>query len=259
MMSSIMKRRDLIKALGAVALAGSIGARGVHAQPPAPSSKSPENSAPTGPLPKVVAGIAIVDSKIATEATKLAQEASPPFLFNHAARTFLFGALTGKASGLKVDHELLYIACILHDIGLTEQFVGDLPFEIQGAQAARRFLEAQGLAKDKSAIVWDGIAMHASAIGEFKQPEIALVGAGAGADVVGPDFSVIKKGDVNEIVRAFPRLKFKGEFVKTCARVVRQHPRGASRGFMRDIGERNVPDFHPPNICDAITQAPFDE
>ncbi len=238
-----MKRRDLIKALGAVALSDSIGVRGIHAQPPAPSSKSPESSAPLRPLPKVVAGIAIVDSKIAMEATKLAQEASPPFLFNHAARTFLFGALTGKASGLKVDDELLYIACILHDIGLTEQFVGDLPFEIQGAQAASRFLEEHGLAKDKSAIVWDGIAMHASAIGEFKQPEIALVGAGAGADVVGPDFSVIKKADVNEVVRAFPRLKFKGEFIN----------------FMRDIGERYVPDFHPGNICDAITQAPFDE
>ena len=254
-----MKRRDLIKALGAVALSGSIGARSVHGQPPTPSSKSPESNVAKVPLPKVVAGIAFVDSKIATEATKLAQEASPLFLFNHAVRTFLFGALTGKASGLKVDHELLYIACILHDIGLTEQFVGDLPFEIQGAQAASRFLEAHGLAKDKSAIVWDGIAMHASAIGEFKQPEIALVGAGAGADVVGPDFSVIKKADVNEVVRAFPRLKFKDEFVKTCASVVRQYPRGASRGFMRDIGERYVPDFHPPNICDAITQAPFDE
>jgi hypothetical protein len=254
-----VKRRDSIKALGAVALSGLIGVRGIHAQPPAPSSKSPESSAPLRPLPKVVAGIAIVDSKIAMEATKLAQEASPPFLFSHAARTFLFGALTGKASGLKVDDELLYIACILHDIGLTEQFVGDLPFEIQGAQAASRFLEEHGLAKDKSAIVWDGIAMHASAIGKFKQPEIALVGAGAEVDVVGPDFSVIKKADVNEVVRAFPRLKFKGEFVKTCASVVRQHPRGASRGFMRDIGERNVPDFHPPNICDAITQAPFDE
>ena len=254
-----MKRRDLIKALGAVALSGSIGPRAVRAQPLAPSYKSPESSAPTGLRPKVVAGVAIVDSKIATEATKLAQEASPPFLFNHAVRTFLFGALSGKAAGIKVDHELLFLACILHDIGLTERFVGDLPFEIAGAQAASRFLEEHGLAKDKSAIVWDGIAMHASAIGEFKQPEIALVGAGAAADVVGPDFSVIKKADVNEVVRSFPRLKFKGEFVKTCASVVRQHPRAAVRGFMRDIGERYVPDFHPPNICDAITQAPFDE
>jgi HD domain len=253
-----MKRRDLIKALGAVALSGSISARGVHAQPPQ-RSKSSESSALPGPLPKAVAGITIVDSEIAREATKLAQEASSPFLFNHAVRTFLFGALTGRESGLKVDHELLYIACILHDIGLTEQFVGDLPFEIQGAQAASRFLEEHGLAKDKSAIVWDGIAMHASAIAQFKQPEIALVAAGAEADVIGPNFSVIKKADVSEVVQAFPRLKFKDEFVKTCIGVVRQHPRGASRGFMRDIGERHVPDFHPRNICDAITQAPFDE
>jgi hypothetical protein len=249
-----MKRRDLIKALGAVALWGSIAPRNVGAQRPVP----PISVFP-GSLPKAVAGIAMVDSKIATEATKLAQEASPPFLFNHAVRTFLFGALMGKASGLKVDHELLYIACVLHDIGLTEQFMGDLPFEIEGAQAACRFLEAHGLAKDKSAIVWDGIAMHASAIGQFKQPEIALVGAGAAADVVGPDCSAIKKADVDEVVRAFPRLKFKGEFVRVCTDVVRQHQRGAIRGFMRDIGDRYVPDFRPRNICDAINEAPFEE
>jgi hypothetical protein len=152
-----MKRRDLIKALGAVTLSGSIGARETHAQSRLTPSQSPKSNTPLRQLPKAVAGIAIADSKIAVEATKLAQEASPLFLFNHAARTFLFGALIGKASNLKVDRELLYIACILHDIGLTEQFMGDLPFEIQGAQAASRFLEEHGLAKDKSAIVWDGM------------------------------------------------------------------------------------------------------
>ncbi|PYK69346.1 MAG: hypothetical protein DME45_02675 [Verrucomicrobia bacterium] len=70
---------------------------------------------------------------------------------------------------------------------------------------------------------------------------------------------MIKKAEASEIVRAFPRLKFKEEFVKTCAGVVRQHPSVASRGFMRDIGEKYVPNFHPRNICDAIAQAPFDE
>jgi len=42
---------------------------------------------------------------------------------------------------------------------------------------------------------------------------------------------VIKKAEVNEVVRAFPRLKFKDEFVKTCASVVRQHPRGGIARF----------------------------
>ena len=32
----------------------------------------------------------------------------------------------------RIDAEMLYLACILHDLGLTEKFQGDLPFEIQG-------------------------------------------------------------------------------------------------------------------------------
>ena len=62
-----------------------------------------------------------------------------------------------------------------------------------------------------------------------------------------------------EVLAAFPRLKFKSSFVNTCADVARRHPRGASRGFMRDIAERYVPDFKAPNICDLIEHAPFDE
>ena len=210
-------------------------------------------------MPVSVAGIRLVDSRIAKDATELSRTSSPPYLFNHAVRTFLFGSLVGRARKLSFDEEVLYLACILHDLGLTEQFQGDLPFELQGAQSAKQFLEQHAYAKDKTAVVWDGIAMHASAIGQFKQPEIALVGEGAGADVLGPDSTEIKKADVEAVLQAFPRLKFKDLFVKTCADVVRKHPRGAGRSFMRDIGERYVPEFHPRNFCDLIAQAPFEE
>ena len=87
--------------------------------------------------------------------------------------------------------------------------------------------------------------MHASPIGQFKQAEVALVGEGAGADAIEPDFSEIKKSEVAEIVKQFPRLKFKNAFVNTCAGVVRRHPKGASSSFMRDIRERYVPKFQP--------------
>jgi hypothetical protein len=165
----------------------------------------------------------------------------------------------GRTLGQKVDEELLYLACILHDLGLTKQFQGDLPFEIQGAEAAKHFLEEQEYSRDRATVVWDGIAMHASLIGQFKRPEIALVGAGAGADVVGPDPAQIKRTDVEEVVKAFPRLRFKYAFVNTCADVVRNRPKCASRSFMRDIGERYVPNFHPQNFCDLLAQAPFSE
>jgi hypothetical protein len=210
-------------------------------------------------LPSSVAGVRIIDSKIAKDAVQLSCSVSPPYLFNHAMRTFLYGSLVGRAMAASFDEEMLFLACILHDLGLTESFVGDLPFEIQGAQAAKQFLEQHGYPKSSAEIVWDGIAMHASVIGEFKRPEIALVGDGAGADVIGPDFTQIKKADSDAIVKAFPRLKFKDAFVKTCADVVQKHPRGATRSFMRDVGERCVPGFHPRNLCDAVAQAPFEE
>ena len=210
-------------------------------------------------LPPIVAGIRIVDSKIAKDATELSRGVSAPYLFNHAVRTFLFGSLAGHARGLKFDEELLYLACILHDLGLTERFSGDLPFEIQGAQAAKRFLEEQAYARDRAAIVWDGIAMHPLRIGQFKRPEISLVGDGAGADVLGPDLSEINSSRVDEVLAAFPRLKFKDSFVTACAGVVRKHPGGASQTFMRDIRERYATDFHPVNFCDRIAKAPFPE
>jgi len=210
-------------------------------------------------LPSTVAGVRIVDSEIARLATDLSRSVSPPYLFNHAIRTFLFGSLVGRALGQKFDEEVLYLASILHDLGLTERFEGDSPFESQGAEAAKHFLEEHAYAANKIGIVWDGIAMHASAIGQYKQPEIALVGAGAGADVIEPDSSQIKKNAVDEIVKAFPRLRFKDEFVRTCADVVRKHPRAGSSSFMRDVRERYVPEFRPVNFCDRIAKAPFSE
>ena len=43
--------------------------------------------------PSIVAGVRLVDTKIAITATELSQSVSPPYLFNHAVRTFLFGSL----------------------------------------------------------------------------------------------------------------------------------------------------------------------
>jgi hypothetical protein len=247
-----LNRRKLMFGLGALSLGAVSRARSAF-----PLALRQEQAPVRSTPPSLVAGVRLVDSEIATLATEFSRAVSPPYLFNHAVRTFLFGSLVGRALGQKFDEEVLYLACILHDLGLTKRFEGDAPFEIQGAEAARHFLEEHAYAKEKIAIVWDGIAMHASPIGQYKQPEIALVGEGAGSDVIGPDFSQIKKSNVEEILKAFPRLKFKDAFVTSCTDVVREHPRGATSSFMRDIRERYVPEFHARNFCDRIAQAPF--
>jgi hypothetical protein len=245
-----MNRREFVAGARRLAFGAALLPFLPDAKPTPPAEK---------PFSGTVAGVRLLDSAIAKKATDLSRAESPPYLFNHAVRTYLFGSLIGKSLALKFDAETLYLACILHDLGLTSRFEGDLPFEIQGAEAAKQFLQEHGCPANQANIVWDGIAMHASLIGHYKQPEVQLVGEGAGADVVAPDPEHISTDNIREILAAFPRLRFKSAFVATCADVVRKHPGGAGRSFMRDIGERRVEGFHPKNICDLIDKAPFAE
>jgi hypothetical protein len=209
--------------------------------------------------PTEVAGVRIKTNVIISIAIQELRNTSSSVLVNHAARTFYFGALIGYANKNNFDTELLFLACLLHDLGLTEAHMGPLPFEIQGAEAARRLLRTAGLNAKSVEVVWDAIAMHPLAISGFKRPEIALVAAGASADVLGVGLDKVDSSQMAEVLDAFPRLAFKREFVRSCANVVQRYPQGATRTFMRDIGERQVTSFHVKNICDSIERAPFAE
>ena len=174
-------------------------------------------------------------------------------------RTFLFGSLIGKAMKLTWDEELVFLFAIRHDVGLTEQHMGPLPFELSGAQAARAFLHEHGVSSERANVVWDGIALHPTMVAEFKQPEIALIAAGAAADVTGSGLDAVSADARAAVLHHAPRLGFKRAFVRSCADVVRRYPRAASRSFMRDIGERYVPGFSETTICDVIEHASFAE
>lgn len=204
-----------------------------------------------------LAGIKAPDTRMVQLALKLAEARYKPYLLQHCWRTFYFGALLGKLRGWRFDAEVLVLACLLHDLGLTGPYMGPLPFEIEGAQAAKKLLTAHGFSAAKTRQVWSGIAMHPLAIAEFQPPSIRLVAAGAGADVLGDGLRGLPAQAIREVLAAHPRLGFKKKFVASCARVAGKYPLAAARNFLRDIGDRQVPGFHEPNICDGIAQAPF--
>src|SRR6516225_7131831 len=112
-------------------------------------------------MSEVVAGIRIPDSKLAQEATDLLREHCTPLLLAHSLRVYLFGALRGRHRGLTVDHELLYIGAVFHDLGLTARYRSqDHRFEVDSANAAREFLGARGIDEAAVGVVWDAIALH---------------------------------------------------------------------------------------------------
>src|SRR4029078_9476475 len=78
-------------------------------------------------------------SSVARAAADLARDASPPFLFNHGARTFACALLIADKDRITYARELLYVGAILHDIGLTPRFDGPRCFENEGGAAAAAF------------------------------------------------------------------------------------------------------------------------
>src|SRR5256885_15786172 len=136
---------------------------------------------------------AIPDSRIARDATDLIRSVESDLLYYHSLRVYSWGAMRGALGGLRYDAELLYVGAMFHDIGLVDghRSAHDR-FEVDGANAAREFLRSHGVTGDALRIVWDAIALHTTpGIPEHKEPEVALVTAGVGYDVLGFRFHEI--------------------------------------------------------------------
>src|SRR5882762_9226827 len=172
-------------------------------------------------LPKQIAGISIPDGALAAEATELVRDTESDLLFDHSLRVYLFGALQGRRLGLSYDPELLYIGAIFHDLGLTEGYRSpDERFEVDGANAARRFLEQHGVPEAAIDVVWDAIALHTTpGIPKWKKPEVALVTAGVELDVLGLGYDDVKA----------------------------------------DVLAAKLPGYVRPNFCEMIAASPFRE
>jgi hypothetical protein len=210
------------------------------------------------PIPQDVAGVRLPDSKLARDATDYVRGLSAPVVFNHVLRTYLFGELLGRARKLKFDSELFYLGAVLHDLGQTEKFMGRQRFEVDGADAAAEFLRDKGVPKESIEVVWDAVALHTSiGIVHRKRPEVALVSAGAGADVVGFGIDQLPREVVAQVIAAFPRPEFKKTYQKVLAEIVARKPDTATGNFLAAVGERHVSGYQAPNFCDLMDAAPF--
>jgi hypothetical protein len=211
-------------------------------------------------MEREVAGIRIPDSKLASEATELARESSSPMLFNHVMRSYFFGELIARGRGLEHDPELVFISTVLHDLGLTERFRGPFRFEVDGANAAREFLKSHGVPPEKTALVWDAIALHTSpGIALHKEPEVVVAAIGIGIDVPGFGADELPPGTLDLVVAAYPRLRFKTAFMDNLIDITKRKPQVTFGSFLIDVGQRYVTGFSTPNFCDLMAGAPFAE
>jgi hypothetical protein len=206
-----------------------------------------------------IAGIAIPDSALAREATEFVQDESTQLLFDHSRRVFLWASLQGDKLGLEYDPELLYVGAMFHDIGLVDGHRSEHErFEIDGANAARAFLERHGLPEEQVMTVWEAIALHTTPeIPRYKQPEVQLVTMGVEYDVLGLHFDELSEQEREAVLAAHPRIDFKAGIVEAFSGGMREKPETTFGTMNTDILEATVPGYVKPNFCDYIRNSRF--
>jgi hypothetical protein len=207
-----------------------------------------------------IAGISIPDSALARETTEFVRDASTQLLFDHSRRVFLWASLQGDRLGLDYDAELLYVGAMFHDVGLVEGHRSEHErFEIDGANAARGFLERHGLPEASVMTVWEAIALHTTPeIPRYKQPEVQLVTLGVEYDVLGLHFDELSAEQREAVLAAHPRPGFKQGIVEAFSAGMREKPETAFGTMNTDILEATVPGYVRPNFCDYISNSRFD-
>jgi hypothetical protein len=207
-----------------------------------------------------IAGIPIPDSTIAREATDFVHDVSTPLLFDHSRRVFLWGSLQGEKLGLDYDPELLYVGAMFHDIGLVEGHRSEhVRFEIDGANAAREFLERHGLPEEQVMTVWDAIALHTTPeVPYYKQPEVRLVTLGVEYDVLGLHFKELSAEQRQAVLTAHPRPGFKEGIIEAFAAGMRDKPKSTFGTMNTDVLEEKLPGYVRPNFLDFIRGSDFE-
>jgi hypothetical protein len=203
---------------------------------------------------EAVAGIEVPDSKLARDVTEYIRDAEDDLLFHHSRRVFFFGALQGLRRGLEPDLELLYVAAMFHDIGLTERYrTSTIRFEVDGANAARDFLATRGVEEMSADKVWLGIALHTTpGVPEFMAPEVALLQAGVEVDVIGVGREHLAPEALAAVTAAHPRPNFKQRILAAFNDGMKHRPDSTFGTMNADVLAHFDPGFERIDFVDTI-------
>jgi hypothetical protein len=192
-------------------------------------------------------GMPVPDSALAKQARELIADAAAAFLVNHSVRSYAWAVELARHDALQFDPEILYVAALLHDIGLVPAYDLGGCFEVDGAIAADRFARDTGASDDRARAIYDVIALHNN---EDMPPgvaaEVVLLWDSTGTDVTGDRFTDVRPAIVPGLLAAYPRLDFKREFAALFVDQATRKP-SCPAAAMVNAG-----------MLEAIALAPFD-
>lgn len=205
-----------------------------------------------------IASITVPDTPTISAAISFARENLDDHAYNHVMRSWLVGqaSLSNLPSNTTndIDLEAFAVAAILHDLGWSHNpsiVSPDKRFEVDGANAARAFLEKQGQnalwTEARIQLVWHAIALHTSvdialhAHAVTRSTNIGIMAELFGPDVVGAIMGADKLGITTqqweEISTAFPRDGLKQYFIDVHVGLCRTKPETTYGNYVGGFGE----------------------
>ncbi len=172
------------------------------------------------------------DTAAARRAEDICRAVSSASLANHCFRSYAWGALLGIRDGVAWDAELLYVAAMLHDIGLMPAYDRGGCFERDGADAARELLAELGWPAERADAAADAIYLHMHEVGPDDSPEALLLDLGTGVDVRGVRLADVPAAPRAFVLDRFPRLGFKEHFIELFEDQARRKPHCVVHAFL---------------------------
>jgi len=192
-------------------------------------------------------GMPVPDSALARRARELITDVAPPVLVNHSVRVFAWAVELARHDRLQFDPEILYVASMLHDIGLVPAYDLGGCYEVDGAIAAEQLVDEAGESEARDRAIYDAIALHNDeTLPPDPASEVTLLWDSAGTDVTGHRFADVRPAIIPGLLAAYPRVDFKREFT---ALLIDQASRKPTCPVAEMIGT---------GILEEIAQAPFD-
>jgi hypothetical protein len=178
----------------------------------------------------------------AAAAVSVATRFYSPTLFNHCARSYLWGASYAAAHDITFDDELYFVAAMLHDVALTDAFDSHrVAFEEAGGDLAWVFGVAAGWPSDRAARAEEIIVLHMrDDVSAAADPESHLLQVATAWDVAGRRDDEFAPGTRAEVLAQYPRLGFGEEFLACFEDQATRKPDGTAAAAIASGGAARI-------------------
>jgi cyanamide hydratase family protein with HD domain len=190
-----------------------------------------------------IADFPVPDTPAARGALELATAYQSAAMTAHGIRSWLWAEAFAVVDGLdRVDHEILYVAAVLHDMGTVAEFDAHaISYEHAGGHVGVALTAGAGWPADRRQRVLDAIVRHnLPSVDPELDVEGHLLEVATGLDISGARPDALPEGFLREVLRAHPRGSLAAEFGACVRDQAERKPDTAARRLVDGGLERKL-------------------